>query len=72
MFQHRVDMRKTSLWAIATSGASAEPNGTGADRKSIWEVVNEINASLPADTWANVPIDGSMNLDHHLYGAPKR
>lgn len=52
--------------------ASAEPNGTGADRRPIWEVVNEINAGLPADTWENVPNDGSINLDHYLYGAQKR
>jgi len=51
------------------SGASA-PNGT--DRRPIWEVVDEINAALPADTWENVPADGSINLNHYLYGAPKR
>jgi hypothetical protein len=54
------------------SGATSEPNGAGGDRRSIWEVVNEINAGLPADTWENVPTDGSINLDHYLYGAPKQ
>jgi hypothetical protein len=53
-------------------GASAEPNGTGVDRRPIWEVVDEINAGLPADTWDSVPTDGPINLDHYLYGAPKR
>jgi len=28
-------------------GRSAEPNGTGVDRKPIWELVEEINAALP-------------------------
>ena len=54
------------------SGASAEPNGTSLDRRPIWEVVDEINAALPADTWDSVPTDGSINLDHYLYGAPKQ
>ena len=59
------------------SGATSEPNGAGGDRRSIWEVVDEINAyvairDLPADTWENVPTDGSINLDHYLYGAPKQ
>ena len=54
------------------SEAGSEPNGVGADRKPIWEVVEEINARLPADTWENVPTDGSINLDHYLYGAPKQ
>ncbi|HEY0431761.1 MAG TPA: hypothetical protein VGC61_08070 [Pyrinomonadaceae bacterium] len=50
----------------------SEPNRTGADRRPVWDVVEEINAGLPADTWENVPIDGSINLDHYLYGAPKQ
>ena len=57
------------LDSLAT-GASSE--GTGVDRRPLWAVVNEINAGLPADTWENVPTDGSINLDHYLYGAPKR
>lgn len=52
------------------TGASSER--TDADRRPIWEIVNEINAGLPADTWENVPTDGSVNLDHYLYGAPKQ
>jgi len=55
-----------------TSGASSEPNGTAVDRRPIGEVVDEINAGLPTDTWDSVPTDGSINLDHYLYGAPKQ
>ncbi len=36
---------------------SSEPNGTGMDRRPIWEVVEEVNAGLPADTWENVPTE---------------
>ena len=57
------------LDSLATSPSS---EGTGVDRRPVWAVVNEINADLPADTWENVPTDGSTNLDHYLYGAPKR
>ena len=46
--------------------------GTDLDRRSIWEVVEKINARLPTDTWENVPTDGSINLNHYLYGAPKK
>lgn len=49
-----------------------EPGGTGVHRRPIWEIVEEVNAGLPADTWDEVPADGSINLDHYLYGAPKR
>ena len=41
------------LLETLTSGASAKPNGRGVDRRPIWEVVEEINAGLPADTWDN-------------------
>ena len=52
--------------------ATAEPYETGVDRRPIWELAEEINKGLPADTWDNVPTDGSINLDHYLYGAPKQ
>ena len=40
-------------------GAGSEPIGTGSGCRPIWEVVDEINTALPADTWKNVPTDGS-------------
>ena len=68
------DKQREALRLLDTlaSGATSEPKGTGVDRRSIWEVVDEINDGLPADTWENVPSDGSINLDHYLYGAPKQ
>ena len=52
--------------------AKSEFNENLRDRESIWDVVEEINTELPADTWETVPTDGAINLDHYLYGAPKR
>lgn len=54
------------------SGAGSELNGTGMDRRPIWEIVEEVNAGLPADIWDSVPAEGSINLDHYLYGATKQ
>ena len=34
-------------------------------------LLNQINTELPTDTWEMVPTDGSINLYHYLYGAPK-
>lgn len=59
------------LDTLASEGSS-ETNGTAVNRRTIWEVIDDINAELPADTWENVPTDGSINLDRYLYGAPKR
>jgi len=54
------------------SGINTKPNGAGTERRPIWEIVEEVNAGLPQDTWEHVPTDGSLNLDHYLYGAPKQ
>lgn len=62
-------LRLLDTLAIA---ASSEPHVTSVDRRPIWEIVEEVNAGLPADTWENVPTDGSINLAHYLYGAPNQ
>ena len=66
------DKQQEALRLLDTLASDASSQGTHVDRKPIWEVVDEINAGLPADTWENVPTDGSINLGHYLYGAPKR
>ena len=43
-----------------------------ADAPPIWEVAAEIGESVPVEEWDKVPTDLSKNLDHYLYGAPKR
>ena len=65
--KHREALRLLDSLAL-----DANSEGTDVDRRSIWEVVDKINAGLAADTWENVPTDGSINLDHYLYGAPKK
>lgn len=66
------EKQQEALRLLDTLTAGAGSEATDADRRPIWEIVAEINAGLPADTWENVPTDGSINLDHYLYGAPKR
>ena len=66
------DKQQEALRLLDTLATSLSSEGTGVDRRPIWEVVDEINAGLPADTWENVPTNGSINLGHYLYGAPKR
>lgn len=52
--------------------ASEDGSNPHDTRKPIWEVIEEVNAGLPEDTWDDVPTDGSINLDHYLYGAAKQ
>ena len=48
-----------------------EPNPASA-RKPIWEVFQEIAAGIPDDVWDRIPADSSEQLDHYIYGTPKR
>ena len=66
------EKQQEALRLLDTLTTAAGSEETGADRRPIWEIVDEINAGLPPDTWEQVPTDGSINLDHYLYGAPKQ
>jgi hypothetical protein len=39
---------------------------------SIEDEIRKIAASAPQKDWDQVPRDLAVNLDHYLYGAPKR
>lgn len=41
-------------------------------RMSIFEEVDQIVQRVSPEAWDEVPSDGSINVDHYLYGAPKR
>jgi hypothetical protein len=41
-------------------------------RKSLLEEIREIYKDVPDAEWERLPNDGSENLDHYLYGAPKK
>jgi hypothetical protein len=48
-------------------------NGTLAfDPRPIDEVLDEIAAGIPAEELAKLPPDFTDQLDHYLYGIPKR
>lgn len=40
--------------------------------RPIWEIIEEIGAGVPSAEWDKVPRDGATNLDHYLYGHPKK
>lgn len=41
-------------------------------RMSIFEQIDSITAQVPDELWEELPKDGSLNVDHYLYGAPKK
>jgi hypothetical protein len=48
------------------------PQAGAADGPPIWEVVARIGESIPLEELEHLPRDVSRNLDHYLYGAPKK
>ena len=58
--------------------AQAKPSSAGQQppasrsHKPIWEVFQEISASIPEEEWAKLPVDGAEQHDHYIYGTPKR
>lgn len=42
------------------------------DDRPIWERIADLAALLPEEAIAALPTDGASQLDHYLYGAPKR
>ena len=46
-------------------GPSATPT---TEPKAVWEIVEEVTGRIPREMWAELPSDGSINLDHYLYG----
>jgi hypothetical protein len=47
-------------------------NGNPAGRVAIWHKIEEIMRDVPDEVLAGIPTDGSINVDHYLYGAPKK
>ena len=40
--------------------------------RDIWEIAEELTRDIPAEEWKSLPSDLIDNLDHYLYGWPKR
>jgi putative addiction module CopG family antidote len=49
-----------------------EPADSPSAHKPIWEVIQEISATVPGEVWDTVPTDLAAQHDHYLYGTPKR
>lgn len=47
-------------------------NGDPAGRIPIWNKIEEIMRDVPDEVLASIPQDGSVNVDHYLYGASKK
>ena len=44
----------------------------GHPEPAIWDKIEAIMRDVPDEVLATIPCDGSINVDHYLYGAPKK
>jgi hypothetical protein len=58
--------RQQSVSVTEPVPASVQPS------KPIWEVFEEFADQLPESIASTLPTDGAAQLDHYLYGSPKR
>jgi len=53
--------------------AEQEPLAAGPpQRRRIWEVIAENMKDVPPEDFAALPKDGLSQIDHYVYGVPKR
>ena len=51
----------------------ADGNGSGpSEARPIWEVIENIMRDTPPEEAARLPKDGASNIDHYVYGLPKK
>jgi AbrB family looped-hinge helix DNA binding protein len=70
------DLRR-SFGLVPGSEVVAEAHNGGillrsAAPKPIWERIAERAERLPPDALDGLPADGAAEIDHHIYGTPKR
>lgn len=64
--------------AVLILGELEAANGQGiqkeeqTDDRPIWEKLRERAKNVPDEEWEKFPKDGAAELDHYLYGTPKR
>ena len=51
---------------------SALSQSSEAARRPIWEVIRDNMKDVPPEEMAALPKDGASQIDHYVYGLPKR
>jgi hypothetical protein len=57
----------SGLFFSASSLASQSP-----DMRLIWEIIEDNMKNVPREDLAALPRDGASQIDHYVYGQPKR
>jgi hypothetical protein len=55
----------------AQLAAAAQP-APALPHKPIWEEIEDLTGNIPDQEFLKLPVDGAEQLDHYIYGLPKR
>ncbi len=61
--------RRVRVTVLPDRKRPSKANGSGV---TIEEKIQQIAAQIPEDEWNKLPTDLSDNLDHYIYGIPKK
>ena len=42
------------------------------EERPIWETITDIMKDVPDEVFDRLPVDGASQVDHYIYGLPKR
>lgn len=59
-------------WIVELAGPAPTTPEPGADDRPIWEILADSFRDLPPEDLALLPEDGASQVDHYVYGHPKR
>jgi putative addiction module CopG family antidote len=65
-------MRQQELPTRAREPGAEDGEASTGSQKPLWEAITDIARRVPDEEWATIPSDASYQLDHYLYGAPKK
>ncbi len=62
-----IEKQQKVLEFVESIEATEEPK-----RQSLLDKLEVISKRVPDEVWEQLPTDGAENIDHYLYGAPKK
>ena len=65
------DFARQALSQALTADTDA-PDDSVRDERTVSEMIREIVGEVPPEELAKLPRDGSSQIDHYVYGLPKR
>ena len=58
--------------ALLDARDAVPATGGPSNASGIAEMIQAISSQVPEEEWLRVPADLSLNVDHYLYGSPRR